>query len=411
MHIVSRRRVWAAAVVPLLILAGCERARSGAPGDPLVLEPTDVHLVGTSESIATVEDLTLLSDGSVWLLNSVEPLFVGFGADGAALGEYGTRGGGPDEFGAPSGFLTGDSGPAAWVLDPRRHRFVRVPHSTTDSSEISLPRDSLPPGSVQGGMGFMSGQVRSARLGDEVILPRSFGSLRSGVYAFWMAVWGADLVAVDPLNGATRTVLSLFEKLGDPTNYLMQTNGFPPFPLWLRLWAVCSDSQIRVHDRLRNEVRGFTAAGTELEPIALPAPPFNEVSNDQFVRAIFGLRAAEVAGVVGTRLTPADSGRVFNELLQGMEGTPERLARFLPHYVDMRCADDGGVWLQPIDLELSNLQGGRTWLRVAPDAPVQEVQMPPKFDVFRFQGRRVWGVQRDELDVASVGWIELLSRF
>lgn len=32
--------------------------------------------------------------------------------------------------------------------------------------------------------------------------------------------------------------------------------------------------------------------------------------------------------------------------------------------------------------------------------------LPERFDPYRFTGDRIWGVLRDELDVASVAWIE-----
>jgi len=377
----------------------------------VILEAADVRFVGTSESIATVLDLEVLADGSVWVINSVAPFFVGFGPDGEPLEEYGTQGGGPDEFGAPAGFVFEDLSEEGWVLDPRRHLLVQVPRPGSGRSEIALPREPLPPGSLQPGMGLMTGQMRAARMGDEVVVARSFGSLQSGVYSLWSAIWGADLVGFDPGDGSTRDVLSLGESLGDPTDFLEQTNGFPPFPLWLRLWTVCSDDRIRVHDRLRNEIRTFMPDGSETEPVALPSPPFESVTDEQFASAVYDLRRAEVSGRVGGRITAADSVRVFNEMVQGVEGTPEGLARFLPRYVDMRCADDASTWLQPLDLDLGNLKGGRTWLRVTPEGSVREVHLPPRFDAYRFRGGRAWGVQRDEFDVASVGWVALPSGF
>ncbi|NNF26117.1 MAG: hypothetical protein HKN73_02695, partial [Gemmatimonadetes bacterium] len=61
----------------------------GAPGDstvttegPVVLETAHVNVVGTSPSIAVVRDLDVGADGSIWLLNSVDPLFIGFRPDG-----------------------------------------------------------------------------------------------------------------------------------------------------------------------------------------------------------------------------------------------------------------------------------------------------------------------------------------
>ena len=415
MHRTQRSSRWACgsvatATFALVTLAACDGAPANVAsgvGSPTVLQASEVHVIGTSESIAVVEDLTVLSDGTVWVLNSVEPFFVGFGPDGDVLQVHGSQGGGPEEFRAPAGFVSGDIDGEAWVFDPIRHALIRISKPGT-WSEISLPTDSTPRGTLRGGMGFMNSRVRTARLGDEIILARSFALFIPGqIFSFWLSTWGADLVAVDLATASARGVVSLGEVLGDPAEYLEQTNGFPPFPVWLRLWSVCSDTQIRVHDRLRNQVRNFTRDGTELDPTPLPPPHFTEVTDEQFARAVFALSFAEAAGEVGAQGSPADSARVLNELVQGVEGEPEQLAGFLPRYVDMRCADDGTLWIQPIDIDLGDLRGGHAWLRITQDGVAQEIHFPNRFDVYRFISGRIWGVQRDEFDVASVAWIEV----
>lgn len=379
-----------------------------APSDaPLELDETSVRVVGSSDAIATVQDVDVLEDGSIWVLNSVEPFFVGFGSDGEIVEEYGTRGGGPDEFDAPAGFVQGASGATAWVLDAHRNILVEVPRPSSGRSEIPLHRDSVPLGSLQPGMGMMSSRIRSASVGEATLVARSYGSLRTGVWSLWSAIWGADLVAVEPSGSGARTIVSLADALEDPSDYLEQTDGFPPVPLWLRLWTVCPDGAIRVHDRMRNAVRGFSLDGAELDAVDLPPPPFDEVTDEEFARAAFGLAAAEAAGRVGGRLSPEDSAQVMQGLVQAVQGTPERLARFLPRYVDMRCSEDGALWLQPLDLSRSDLEGGRSWVRVAPDGAARTVVLPPRFDAYRFLRGRILGIQRNQFDVASVAWVDL----
>lgn len=95
----------------LATMPGCDM-RPGSLADSggrILLRGSDVHAVGTSESIATVEDLDVLSDTMVWVLNSIEPFFVGFSVDGTVLHEHGREGGGPGEFGAPTGLSLEDS--------------------------------------------------------------------------------------------------------------------------------------------------------------------------------------------------------------------------------------------------------------------------------------------------------------
>lgn len=374
----------------------------GDAPEPIAFDASDVHFVGTSESLADVHDLEVLSDGSIWVLNSLEPFFVGFRPDGTLLEAHGTAGGGPEEFGLPSAFVTGGIDGSAWVLDLRRHALIEVSDSASSRSESLIPRADVPPGSVRGGMDMMSPSVRTAALGDEVILPRTSATMDGGLYAYRLALLGADLVALHVDSERVREVVALGEALGDPAAGFELTEG--GFPLWYRLWAVCADA-IRVYDRGRNEIRGFAPTGVELDPIALPPVAITEASPRQFARAIFGLAAAEAAGAVGVRLTAADSIRLMNELLQEISGTPEQLANYLPRYVDFRCSDDGTIWIQPFDLDLGG--GGAAWLRIGPDGATQQVRLPPRFDAYRFTRERIWGVQRDALDVASVAWIEL----
>jgi hypothetical protein len=395
-------------LLTVVLSAACgPGADSSDAAAPVELDASAVHVVGTSDQIAAVLDVDVLEDGSIWVLNSVEPFLVGFSADGELLDAYGSGGGGPEEFDMPAGFVLGAAGNATRVLDVRRHSLIEVPRPPSGRVEIPIPRDSLPPGSLQPGMGLLNPRVRSYVVGDTVVLARSFGTLRTGVYGMWSAIWGADLVGVPSSGADVRTILSLGEALGDPSEYLEQTGGFPPFPLWFRLWAVCGEDVIHVHDRMRNSIRRFRLDGSEVDPLELPPAPFDEVSPEEFVRAVFGLRAAEITGGVGGRLSPEDSIRLMRQSVGEVQGTPERLARFLPHYVDLRCGEDGALWLQPPDLALTDLRGGRHWVRLDPSGDAHDVRLPPRFDAYRFFADRVLGVQRDPLDVAAVAWVEL----
>jgi hypothetical protein len=394
------------AVVALLVslLAGCGSDDPRTDEGPLTFAASDVHALGSSESIGVIRDLEVLADGSVWVLNSADPLIVGFDALGGAPRQHGTSGGGPEEFRMPSGFVDGGLDGEAWVFDFVRHAFIRVSRPGQEWAEVAIPREVVPSGTVRGGMSLMSPTVRTARLGDEMVFPWTTGTLASGVSSFRMALLRADVSALDPTTGTVRKVLTLGDVLEDPSVGFVATDG--GFPLWYRLWAVCGN-HIRVHDRVRNELRGFTASGQEIDPVTLPPPRLMEVTPVEFARAVFLLRQAEVTGGVGTRMAAEDSVRMVNQMAQGLKGSPQELAAYLPRYVDFRCSDDGTMWLQPIDLAAGGLQGGPAWLRIAPDGSVRDVRFPARFDPFRFRDERVWGVQRDELDIATVAWLDL----
>lgn len=402
------RRAITVAVAAVMLL-GCDGTREERVdfGQPIILEHSSVVVVGTSDALATVEDLEVLPDGTVWVLNSVAPFFVRFGPDGAAPEAHGNRGGGPEEFRWPAGFVNGGIDREAWTFDARRHALIRVSQPGDGWLETRIPTDSMPPGSLIGGLGLLSNRVRTARLGDEIVLARTTGSMgmEGGIVSFWSSIWGADLLGLDPATGSVRNLLNLRETLGDPIADFEFSEG--AFPLWFRLWEVCGDNQLRVYDRFRNEVRTFASDGTEGEATPLPPVRLTEVTPTEFARAVFPLRQAEVSGNVRGHLSAADSTRLLHEMAQSTKGSPAQLARYLPRYVDFRCTNDGTLWLQPFDTETGGLTGGTGWLRVTPGGSATEVSLPTSFDPYRFTSERIWGVQRDEFDVASLAWIEV----
>ncbi|WP_419166073.1 hypothetical protein [Candidatus Palauibacter sp.] len=397
-------------VAAVLSGAACLACGDGAsvgvePGAPVEFAASTIEVLGSSDVLAVVRDLGVLSDGSVWVLNSSAPYFVGFGPDGESLGAHGRAGRGPDEFAMPSAFVAGGWEGEAWVLDLVRHAMIRISRPDADWTEIPLRSEALPPGSVRTGMSMLTTSVRTARLGREIIVPRSSGSMADGVLRFRLSLLRADLVAFDPEAGAVRDLVALGDALDDPSGDFIRSDG--GFPLWYRLWASCGDNLVRVYDRARNQLRGFDGSGAEAPPIDLPPVPFTEVNPRQFAAAVFALRQAEVTGDVATRLAAEDSLRLLDQMARRVRGEPHELASYLPRYVDFRCSEDATMWLQPLDLDAGGLSGGRLWLRIATDGTAREVRLPDRFDAYRFSDSRVWGVYRDEFDRPSVASISL----
>src|SRR5690606_9142238 len=135
-------------------------------------------------------------------------------------------------------------------------------------------------------------------------------------------------------------------------------------------WAVCSPNEIRVYDRLRNQLRGFATNGVEVQAIDLPPPEFDRVEPRDFALAVFDLAVIENAGEVprgAISTTSADSARVTSRIVQRISGTPEQLAQLLPRYVDFHCDEQGTQWIQRFDIEspgsmMTGLRGSRRWL-------------------------------------------------
>jgi hypothetical protein len=255
-------------------------------------------------------------------------------------------------------------------------------------------------------MDLMSPVVRTGRLGDAIVLPQSVAGLEAGVNPMIAGMLRANLLGFEPGSGEVESVVDLSEALDDPFAGFEATEG--GFPLWKRLWAVCGSDELRVFDRVRNQLRGFDRAGTELPPVELPADiRLTEVTRRQFAGVVFPLRQAEMTGAVGSRLSEADSLRLLNEMVGGVQGSPSELAAYLPVFSDFRCSPEGTMWLRPFDVDEGGLPGARTWLRIRTGGEMGSVVMPARFDPLRFSEDRVWGVQRDAFDVASVAWAPL----
>ena len=390
----------------LASLAGCDGGDTGrGPGSPVDLSESAIEVLGGSDSLAVVRDLEVARDGSVWVLNSAEPFFVGFGPDGESLGAHGRSGRGPRDFPMPAGFLAGGWQGDVWALDLVRHAMIRISRPDADWAEIPLRSASLPPGTVRGGMSMLGSSVRSARLGGEFIVARTSETMEAGVLNYRFSLLQPDLIAVDPEAGGARTLLAFSEALDDPSGGFIPSDG--GFPMWYRLWASCGESVVRIYDRVRNQLRGFDGSGAEVRPIDLPPVPFTEVTPRQFAKAVFPIRQAELTGDVWSRLSSEDSLRVLNQAAQSVRGEPRELASYLPRYVDFRCSESGTMWINPIDLDAGGLKGASVWLRIEPDGAIREVYLPERFDALRFSDSRIWGVYRDEVDIAVVASIRL----
>ena len=77
-------------------------------------------------------------------------------------------------------------------------------------------------------MNMLGNSVRTARMGREIIVPRSTATMESGVLQFRFSLLLADLVAVDPETGTTRDLVALGEVLDDPSGGLHPQRGRLP---------------------------------------------------------------------------------------------------------------------------------------------------------------------------------------
>ena len=90
-----------------------------------------------------------------------------------------------------------------------RHAMIRISQPEADWAEVPLQSASLPRGTLAPGMSMLNSSVRTARLGRELIVPRTNGSMQDGVLRLRFAILEADLIAVDPEAGEVRDILAL----------------------------------------------------------------------------------------------------------------------------------------------------------------------------------------------------------
>lgn len=390
------------------LVAACADPAGRPVAEPRLFSADEVRILGTSDAISHVVDLEVLPDGRVWIFNATAPLFVGFGADGTQLTAHGASGEGAREFRRPIGLVDGGLEGEAWVLDEVRRSLIQVSGPVGEWVEIPLPTDSLPPTSLMGGDDHTFARVRAARLDARIIVPRTTLSGDGSFPSMWRAMWGADLVSLDPRRGGrARTVVPLSTTLGDTEIETRFDMDIPPFPIWFRLWATCRDREIVVYDRLRKQLRRFSPTGREGPARDLPATSLETISNDEFAHAMLEVAAFEAAGSIGLEPPRVDTAALLPTIFPRIRGDGRALAEVLPHFTAIHCDDEGAVWLRRFAPREGGLRGARSWLRIPDEGAWEEVVFPERFDPFRFRGGRAWGVLRDALDVASIAWIDL----
>lgn len=378
-----------------LLLAACDASpRDGERHVELLSEA--IHTVGTSEAIARITDLQPAADGRVWLLNSVEvePFFVALGPDGRVEREFGRSGGGPAEFGAPVALVRGPDG-EVWAYDLLRHSLIRI--STEERRDLPLPRDSLSPPQLIGfkGAGIFpappwlkgtSGGFLFARLRPGSAQPFS-----------GLAFWHADIVRVsaDSSPPSLELYTPVADLLDDPGSRFPGATRILPYPLW----AVCGDGTVALYDPLENELRGITANGPDVRPVALPEERRVELTFDR----LFGMAARDYRDkATGQMPDSAVLARQFEQMYSQWEGES---ANVFPEYADLRCNQAGTLWLQPFDVDTGPLGRGPNWHRFSRDGSRVLVTFPEEFTPLRFDADRIWGTLRDSVGVTSAAWI------
>lgn len=386
-------------ILVALLLSGCQ---SGAdPGDQPgrdVVTLDDVHLVPTPDVLARIVDVEPAGDGRVWVLNSVEPLFLALGADGQVERSFGRRGGGPGEFGDPLELVLGPDG-EVWAFDLLRNALR--PISDDQLSDLELPSESFPPSQLvsfqNAGMGMLPVSPWVQSQGTDFLVARKRPSAPpSG----GLGIWHADILrlGLDRAEVSLEPSIAVADLLSDPAGRYPGATTLLPYPIW----TVCGDGVLGLYDPLANTLRRFAPDGREEPATALNEERRESVTFDRVFGMVYRLFAERRPG--GQAPDSIQMRSVLQEQFTQREG---EFADVFPEYADLRCTDDGTFWLQPFHVANGRFERSPEWIRLSRDGSRSEISLPEAFSVYRIEGDRIWGVVIDSLGVPAVAWLDI----
>lgn len=389
-----RRAGWTVAM-QLAVLAGCT-SDSGpiADRDTLVLGAQDLHVVGTAESIAHIEDVMPLPDGAAWVLNSADPFFVLLSSEGETLRVAGDRGDGPGEFRWPTTLVRDGASGAVLVYEPRRGRLLPVADEMSNDPALLRDFEGHEP------LRLNSYDYLWTNNGGRTWLePNQDGFVFAAPAPgepWILSFWNTQLVRLRP-GGEFQTIVSTADLVGDPAVRYPGASRFLPYPIW----SSCPNGTLALYDPGRNQVRRFSPVGQEVRAHDLPAERNVAMSADRVVTTVY-------PGILRHRLMadPPEPEVVHEMFRSDYETRVDEFADVFPEYVHLTCSSPDTLWIQAFDTTAGQLGRGPLWLRVGSDGAVRSVQFPPSFTPLRFEEDRVWGRHEGDFDVEYLAWLE-----
>ena len=339
--------------------------------------------IGTNEGdpvyqFAAISGIAALPDGRIAILDGQDQEFRIFSAEGEHLRTIGRAGSGPGEFGMGAGPILVAAGDTLLIPDLMNQRINRY-------APDGEPLGSVPMIWQSGGMP-MSWLDRSD--GGVVTQLRPFALPGSDTPAS-----GNDVLELRGPDGMVHDTLMTFES-GRTVDFSRgaEVTLFAPEPVWTLagdrlVFGISDDFRLRVYREDGTLERIFTMpftvrAVTEQDQAALIAVMV-AVWED------FGLppQAVEMARQT---IHFAESYPAFSQIRGGPEGTI--WVQDVMGISEMKAGDLENFAQSPV--------GSPVW-RVFDSEGVLlgEVRMPDRFQPLRFDGDRIFGVQRDEYDV------------
>lgn len=339
----------------------------------------------TESQFAMVVGVDVDDDGRVYVADQQARRILVFGADGSFLRSLGTPGEGPGELGP------GMAG--VFEADGR----LRVPDLTNQRINLYDPQ-----GESLGSLPFMLSQgvpFRWDELGDGTLVVQRRGMAVEGMAEL---AQGDPLVTVPMSEEAEADTLAFLPKgrSFDFSGGQPRMTIFDPEPVW----DVADDGSVArgMNSDFRVEIWRDGAAE---QVVTLPREPV-EVTENEERRLLEFVRDQMTQGGA-----PPQAVEVF---LQGVS-----FADSYPALAQVLLAPDGHLWVQRIytsrdvpegvEWSIQDL-GSNEWdIFDSQGRYLGVLALPLRFQALRLLDGVIWGVQRDELDVASVVGLRLTT--
>ncbi len=386
------------ACLTLLLACTSQESSNGSLLEPLVMDQDDIHIVGTSDALALIEDLMPAADGAVWALNSTEPFLVLLSAEGEEVRIHGESGEGPGEFSWPSTLARDPSTGAVWVYDASVGRLLRVPEGAEAGETLSLAGDA----SVTVRLNsyewlWMNNGGRTWIEGTE----DGFVFAQASPALPWIfSLWSTDVVRLGT-DGHAEQVVSTAEVVGDPSARFGGARRFLPYPIW----TACPNGSLALYDPNQNLLRRLSRTGETLAVHELPPEQRVGISIERIFATVW-------PGILRNRLMapPPERDVFFENVRRYYEERATEFSAVFPEYVHLDCSNGNTLWLQPFDSTGGQMGRGPFWLRVTAEGKRGSVRFPASFRPMRFQDDRIWGVHTGDFDVEYVAWTEMAGR-
>ena len=380
-------------IIAALLLGACQPGEvPDGRADRVVLTSNDVHVVPTPDVLARIVDVVPGGDGSIWVLNSVEPFFVVLGPDGQADRAFGRRGGGPDEFDDPITLVHGSSG-QVWTFDNLR-RAIR-PLSDDQALDRSVPPNLQLVSFENAGMGMVATAPWVESQGTDFLIA---GRRAAAPPTGGLGIWHADLyrVGMDSAGVSLERSVPVPDLLSDPEGRYPGATILVPYPLW----TVCGDGSLGLYDPVANTIRRFMSDGSEQPSIDLPEARNESATFDR----VFGMVYRLFSDLRPGGQAP-DSLQMRSVLQQQFDQAEGAFADVFPEYADLRCTEDGTLWLQPFTVTNGRFARSSEWMRIGRNGSRSHVSLPEAFTVHSIEDDRIWGAVVDSLGVPTVAWL------